>query len=128
MEEVYLTPDGGDTLHKFSVHTTIDAVITKLGTELGVRSADSEHWTIALGRSKILHWNEFNNVKKFVTQKYLELYPISEFQKIEGEPFLFFLIDSSYRVEVYDGAVSQFLNYQVWKPCVLLLSLYPQML
>ena len=97
MEEVWLTPDGGDTLHKFSLHTTIDAIITKLGFELGVRSEDSKHWTIALGMSKIVHWNDFNDVKNLSLEQYLELYPISEFQKIEGAIPLY-LIDSSVHV------------------------------
>jgi hypothetical protein len=102
MEEVYVTPDGGNTLHKFNLQTTIDVVITKLGSELGIGITKSEHWTIALGMSKMVHWNNFNNVKNLSLRKYLELYPISEFQKIEGAIPLY-LTDSSYHVEVDYG-------------------------
>ena len=101
MKEVFITPDGGDTLHRFNLNTTIDAVITSLESELEIESSESEHWTIAIGRSKIVTWNNFKDVKNLMLSKYLELYPISEVQKIDGAiPLYLTVTDSSYHLYV----------------------------
>ena len=99
MKEVFITPDGGKTLHRFNLSTTLDAVIIRLESELEIEGSESEHWMIAFGRSKMTNWNNYKDVRNLMLRKYLELYPISEFQKIDGAIPLY-LIDTSYHIHV----------------------------
>ena len=100
MKTVYISPDGGDSAFRFHSNTLIDDVINKLATDLKIHNSEPEDLMIAFGMSKVVHWSRFVEVRDKTLSQYLDDFPISEYQMVDGIIPLY-ANDTSYTIRVH---------------------------
>lgn len=106
--QVYITPDGGETLARFNTNETINSVINRLADQMGIVNLYPEFLTLAFGRGKLVNWVECTEVWDTSLEEFFSRFPVDSYMEINNAIPLY-VSDTSLEIWATSGGGSELL-------------------